>query len=297
MTAMDLPPTMQPQRLPDALSMLATGSVDVLAGGTDWYPALGDRPVPAGVLDVTRIASLRGIESAADGRIRIGAATTWTDVLRADLPRAFDALRAAAREVGSVQIQNAATLAGNLCTASPAADGAPPLLALGASVELASVRGTRALALGDFLRGPRDTALASDELVTAILVPAHRAGTVSVFAKLGARRYLVISIAMVALTLELDDGGRIERAGVAVGSCAPTARRLPGLEAALTGARIDDDLAGFVTPSHLDVLAPIDDVRADGAYRLAAVEETLRRLLREASSREASSRDGSGTAR
>ena len=279
---------MPPHRLPDALSMLAAGPVGVLAGGTDWYPALGDAPPPSDVLDVTRIDALRGIGIAADGATRIGAATTWTDVLRADLPAAFDALRAAAREVGSVQIQNAATLAGNLCTASPAADGAPPLLALGASVELASSRGTRTLALPDFLRGPRDTALAPDELLTAILVPPHRARTVSRFSKLGARRYLVISIAMVAVTLELDDGPeaeeRIERAGVAVGSCAPTARRLPGLEAALTGRRTGDDLADLVDASHLDVLAPIDDVRASGAYRLAAVEETLKRMLRDASS-------------
>ena len=290
---------MSPHRLPDALSMLAAGSVGVLAGGTDWYPALGDAPPPTDVLDVTRIDALRGIDVVGDGAVRIGAATTWTDLLRADLPSAFDGLRAAAREVGSVQIQNAATLAGNLCTASPAADGAPPLLALGASVELASARGTRTLALADFLRGPRDTALATDELLTAILVPPHRARTVSRFSKLGARRYLVISIAMVAVTLELDDesdggsgdgrndgsggGDRIARAGVAVGSCAPTARRLPGLEAALTGRSIGDDLAGLVDASHLDALAPIDDVRASGAYRLAAVEETLRRMLRDVS--------------
>ena len=297
---------MPPHRLPDALAMLAAGPVGVLAGGTDWYPALGDAPPPVDVLDVARIDALRGIGIADDGATRIGAAATWTDVLRADLPPAFDGLRAAAREVGSVQIQNAATLAGNLCTASPAADGAPPLLALGASVELASARGTRTLALADFLRGPRDTALAPDELVVAILVPPHRARTVSRFSKLGARRYLVISIAMVAVTLELDggpDGGdRIERAGVAVGSCAPTARRLPDLEAALTGRSIGDDLAGLVDPAHLDVLAPIDDVRASGAYRLAAVGETLRRMLRDASrnaSRNAPThpRDASGPAR
>ena len=274
---------MSPHRLPDALSLLAAGPVGVLAGGTDWYPALGDAPPPADVLDVTRIDALRGIGRAADGAVRIGAAATWTDLLRADLPGAFDALKAAAREVGSVQVQNAATLAGNLCTASPAADGAPPLLALGASVELASARGARTLPLGEFLRGPRDTALAPDELLVAILVPAHRPDTRSRFAKLGARRYLVISIATVALTLELDGERRIARAGVAVGSCAPTARRLPGLEAALTGRRIDDGLAALVEPSRLDVLAPIDDVRASAAYRLAAVEEVLRRLLDDAS--------------
>lgn len=263
--------------LADALGRLAREPVGVLAGGTDWWPALGDAPPPAHVLDVTRLPGLRGIEHGPRGT-RIGAATTWTDVVRSDLPPAFDALRAAAREVGSVQIQNAATLAGNLCTASPAADGAPPLLALGASVELSSARGVRVLDLADFLRGPRDTALAADELLTAILVPPHAPDTLSRFAKLGARRYLVISICMVAITLELE-AGFVSTARVAVGSCAPTARRLPALEAALVGRAADDDLAALVHPAQLDALAPIDDVRASAAFRLDAVVTTLRRLL------------------
>lgn len=270
---------MRPRSLPDALRTLAGDArLGVVAGGTDWYPALRDGPPPARVLDLSGIDALRPIAHGADGT-RIGAGATWTDVIRADLPPAFDALRAAAREVGSVQIQNAATVAGNLCTASPAADGAPPLLALGASVELASVRGTRTLALQDFLRGPRSTAREPDELLTAILVPAHRPDTVSRFAKLGARRYLVISIAMVATTLELDGDGRVARAGVAVGSCAPTARRLPALEAALLGRRPNEGLGALVEDSMLEALAPIDDVRASGAYRLGAAAETLRRML------------------
>lgn len=276
---MQLDPSAAPSpALAAALARLAREPVGVLAGGTDWWPALGDAPPPAHVLDVTRLPGLRGIAHGPHGT-RIGAATTWTDVLRSDLPPAFDALRAAARELGSVQIQNAATLAGNLCTASPAADGAPPLLALGASVELASVRGVRTLDLTDFLRGPRDTALAPDELVTAILVPAHAPDTLSRFAKLGARRYLVISIAMIAITLELDGGGTVRNARVAVGSCAPTARRLPALEAALVGRRARDDLGALVRPEQLDALAPIDDVRASAAWRLQAVATTLRRLL------------------
>ena len=270
---------MRPHSLPDALRTLAGDArLGVIAGGTDWYPALRDGPPPAAALDVSGIDELRGVETT-DAGTRIGAGATWTDVIRADLPPAFDALRAAAREVGSVQIQNAATVAGNLCTASPAADGAPPLLALGASVELASVRGARTLPLEAFLLGPRRTARAPDELVTAIRVPAHRPDTVSRFAKLGARRYLVISIAMAAVTLERGGDGRVRRAGVAVGSCAPTARRLPALEAALLGRRPADGLGGLVEPAMLAPLAPIDDVRASGAYRLAAAEETLRRML------------------
>ena len=273
---------MRPHDLSDALEALAAvppgAELGVIAGGTDWYPALGERPAPARVLDVSGIAALGGVEHG-EGGTRIGAGATWTDLIRAKLPLAFDALVAAAREVGSVQIQNAATVAGNLCTASPAADGAPPLLALGASVELASVAGTRTLPLEAFLVGPRATARRPDELVTALLVPPHRPRALSRFAKLGARRYLVISIASAAVTLELDGDGRIERAGVAVGSCAPTARRLPRLEAALLGRRPAEGLGALVEDAALAPLAPIDDVRASAAYRRAAVAEALRRML------------------
>ena len=125
----------RPQALDRALAFLGEGPAAVVAGGTDVFPALGLRPAPARVLDLTAVEGLRGISRAGDGW-RIGAATTWTDVVRADLPPLFDALKQAARQVGSIQIQNAGTVAGNLCNASPAADGVPPLLALDAEVEL-----------------------------------------------------------------------------------------------------------------------------------------------------------------
>ena len=129
-------------------------------------------------------------------------------MIRADLPPLFDALKAAAREVGGVQIQNAGTVAGNVCNASPAADGMPALLALGAEVELQSAAGSRRLPLDDFVLGSRRTARRADELVSALHIPARAAGARSVFLKLGGRRYLVISITMVAVLIELDAGRR-----------------------------------------------------------------------------------------
>jgi CO/xanthine dehydrogenase FAD-binding subunit len=131
-----------PMSLDDALAALDAGELSIIAGGTDWYPAQGECPIECDILDVTRIAALRGISKAKDGW-RIGAASTWSDVIAADLPAAFDGLKAAARDVGSVQIQNAGTIAGNLCNASPAADGVPPLLALKALVEICSAEGCR----------------------------------------------------------------------------------------------------------------------------------------------------------
>lgn len=253
------------------------GGARILAGGTDFFPALGERPVNFPIVDVTRAEGLRGITQDAAG-FRIGAATTWTDLLRAPLPRAFDGLKAAAREVGSVQIQNTATLAGNLCNASPAADGVPCLLALDASVELASPSGRRILPLGEFVTGVRRTALTPGEMMTVILVPQLPETARGAFAKLGARRYLVISIAMCSAVVIPAQDGTVAEARVAVGACSPVARRLPALEAALAGAPLRE-MASRVSPEHLAPLAPIDDVRGTATYRLDAVATQLRRLL------------------
>ena len=230
-------------------------------------------------LDVTRIDGLRGIERTAQAW-RIGATTTWTDVVREPLPRCFDGLKASAREIGSIQIQNAGTLAGNLCNASPAADGVPPLLTLDCQIEIASVSGSRVLPLAEFITGVRETALQPGEMVVAMLVPIQPEGARSGFRKLGSRSYLVISIAMVSVLLAPTADGTVEWARVAVGSCSPVARHLPALEAALVGAAFEPAaLAARVRPEHLAPLSPIDDVRAPASYRLEAVEELLRRAL------------------
>src|SRR5579863_1417383 len=174
---------LRPTDLDDALAALAETPLTVLAGGTDFYPARVGRAIADDILDITGLAGLRGVSDAGD-YVRIGATTTWSDIVRTPLPAWFDGLRLAAREVGGVQIQNTGTVAGNLCNASPAADGVPVLLSLDAAVELASRRGVRRMPLGDFIAGNRRTARASDELATAVLVPkpAHRA--VATFAKL-----------------------------------------------------------------------------------------------------------------
>ncbi|MEP7303310.1 MAG: FAD binding domain-containing protein, partial [Caldimonas sp.] len=174
----------RPRSVAEAASLLAAGDWAVLAGGTDLYPAQVGRRIARPVLDLSRVEGLRGVRQG-DCGWTIGATTTWTDVIRADLPPLFDALKAAAREVGGVQIQNAGTLAGNVCNASPAADGMPALLALGAEVELQSAAGARRLPLEAFVLGSRRTARRDDELVSALHIPARAAGARSVFLKLG----------------------------------------------------------------------------------------------------------------
>jgi len=269
-----MPAYERPTRLEDALRIRARGDCSLLAGGTDHFPSRVGRRVDEDVLDLTALAELRGIVRTPAGW-RIGATTTWTELIEAKLPPFFACLKLAAREVGGAQIQNAGTVAGNLCNASPAADGVPALLALDASVELASPAGRRVLHLEQFVLGPRRTALRPDEIVCAVLVPKPVHPARSHLLKLGARKYLVISIVVAAAALELE-GGLVRTARVAVGACSPVARRLPLLEQALLGRRPSGDL---VRPEHLAPLAPIDDVRADASYRSAAALVLLRRLL------------------
>lgn len=268
---------LRPRSLREAVEALATPGIQILAGGTDFYPALGDRHLSAPVLDVTGIGELSGIREERDG-VRIAAGTTWSELVATPLPHAFDALKAAAREVGSIQIQNRGTIAGNLCNASPAADGVPPLLALDAEVELMSRAGTRRLPLAAFITGNRKTERRPEELVSAILVPRTIDGP-SVFLKLGARRYLVISIAMVAAILEDDGQGRVAQVRIAVGSCSAVARRLPELEATLRGKPLRPGIGATVEASHLATLAPIDDIRATAAYRRDAARTLVARAL------------------
>lgn len=280
---------LRPARLEDALDALALGGPRgapwvVVAGATDHYPArVGPAPMED-VLDVTAIGGLRGIAATGDGGWRIGALTTWTDIAEADLPPLFDGLQAAARAVGGLQIQSRATIAGNLCNASPAADGTPNLLALDATVELASARGTRTVPVGEFVTGNRRTVRAADELVTSITVPPPIPGTTarSSFVKLGSRAYLVISIAMVAAAVEVGDDGRIARARVAVGACSEVAQRLSGLERELAGLPATPSTAAAVRAAHLAGLSPIDDVRGSAAYRRDAALTAVRRAVAEA---------------
>jgi CO/xanthine dehydrogenase FAD-binding subunit len=272
----DMGAYLRPQTLEQALAALSRPHT-VLAGGTDFYPARVGRAIDEDVLDIGGIAALRGITTDAAGW-RLGATTTWRELLDANLPALFDGLKQAAREVGGRQIQNAGTLAGNLCNASPAADGVPCLLALDAELEIAGPAGRRCLPLPQFIAGVRRTVLASDELVVAIHVPRPRHAARSAFLKLGARRYLVISIAMAAATLEIADGC-VAAARIAVGACSPVAARLPALERALAGAPVDARLADRVEAAQLAPLSPIDDARGSADYRRDAVLTLLRRLL------------------
>jgi xanthine dehydrogenase small subunit len=269
----------RPATLDEALAIRATRPVEIIAGGTDVYP---NRTTRAGwgrmahpdVLDITAVPGLDRLEEGPD-HWRIGCLVTWTALARAALPPLFEGLKAAATAIGGPQVQNRGTLVGNLCTASPAGDGIPNLMALDAQVEIAGPGGIRIVDMEAFFTGYRATVCGADEIVLAVRVP--KRGARGRFEKLGARRYLVISIVMVAAAIEAP-GGRIAHARLCVGACSPVARRLPALEARLLGEPVAA-AADLVRPDDFSDLAPLDDVRASAAYRLAAAQALTRDCL------------------
>jgi CO/xanthine dehydrogenase FAD-binding subunit len=268
----------RPASLDEAVRVLAVNGGQILSGGTDFFPALGDRAVVGPVVDISGLTAIKGI-TIDSGFFHLGGLTTWSEVIAAPLPRCFDALKSAAREIGGIQIQNRGTVAGNLCNASPAADSVPPLLALDAVVELMSAAGKRQMPLADFIVGNRKTLRRPDEILTQVIVPRGLDDAPSAFLKLGARRYLVISIAMVAAVVKSDASGSVAEARVAVGSCSVTAQRLFALERALVGAPARIGLGALALPEDLKPLSPIDDVRATATYRSDAALTLVQRAL------------------
>ena len=268
------------QRLDEALAALAQQPLTILAGGTDFYAARSGQAITESVLDITALPELQTLKEEGT-QWRIGATVTWSQMARAVLPAQFRGLQQAARDVGGIQVQNVGTVAGNVCNASPSADGVPVLLALDAQVELASLAGRRCVPLNEFVLGNRRTARLPGELVTAILVP-RREHARSSFVKLGNRRYLVISIAMVAVLIDTDADGVICHTGIAVGSCSEVAQRLRTLEQKLLGQRVAIGLSVLAEPQDLQVLSPIDDVRGSAAYRRDAALTLVRRAIEEA---------------
>ena len=276
----------RPDTLADALAILGRRPHRILAGGTDVFPAdaaavgwgrqgIG-HPDSAPILDITAVGDLSCIRRFRN-RTEIGALVTWTKAIASDLPAWFDCVRQAAREVGGRQIQNRGTLAGNLCNASPAADGVPALLVLDARVRLQHRGGSREIPLRSFISGNRATCLEPHELMTAIVIPSPARGARATFLKLGARRYLVISIAMVAACLAIEDG-RVRDARVAVGACSEVAQRLTGLEKRLEGSR-PGDAPNLVREHDFDSLCPLDDVRSSAPYRRHGAGALVRRAL------------------
>jgi CO/xanthine dehydrogenase FAD-binding subunit len=273
-------PVASPRSLAEALEALADATPDtrVLAGGTDLMVELQiGRTHPDRVVDVWRVDELRGIEAEEIG-VRVGALTTCAELLRSDLVP--EILAAAADEVGAEQIQNRATVGGNLATASPAADLTPVLLALAATVRLVSARGPRDVPLEAFLTGYRETARAPDELIESVWIPPRMDGERRAFRKLGTRRAQSISKVVVALAVCVGADGVLGDVRAAAGSVAARTVLLPALGRELAGrpptAEAIERAARFATTHDC---APIDDVRSTADYRRQALYRVLRSML------------------
>jgi CO/xanthine dehydrogenase FAD-binding subunit len=249
-----------------------------VAGGTDVMVDLNfDRRRPAALLDLSRIPALAEW-APEDGWLRIGPGVTYTRVIE-ELGGRLPGLAQAARTVGSPQIRNRGTVAGNLGTASPAGDALPPLLAAGAEVVLASTHGERRLPLADFCLGPKRSALRPDELIAAVRAPA--AAGPQLFAKVGTRNAMVIAVVSFALDLDV----RRRRVGTAIGSAGPTPLRAPAAERFLEGLLTDGDrLSDSAVRRFGELVAeaarPIDDVRGTAEYRRHALAVLAGRTLR-----------------
>ena len=265
----------RPDNLEEALQFLNEQPRILLAGGTDFFPSRVGKPINENVLDITGINSLKSIEIS-DKNIKIGALTTWSDIVRYDLPPAFNGLKKAAITIGGIQTQNAATLCGNICNASPAADSVPNLMALEARVKLQSSNETRILKLEDFLLGNRKTAMKPNELVSEILIPRPNENCFGNFEKLGARAYLVISIVMVGAVIEMDNKQNVLSLKIAVGSCSPVAKRLKLLERDAVGQKLN---SLEIHPKYIESLEPIDDIRATASYRKDVIPELVKRSI------------------
>jgi CO/xanthine dehydrogenase FAD-binding subunit len=255
---------LRPTSLDEALRLKAEVPEAVpIEGGTDVMIALNfDRLRPPALLDLNGVLELKGW-SRENGAIRLGAGLTYTEAMRQPLAAALPALAEAARTVGSPQIRNRGTVGGNLGTASPAGDALPPLLVERAEVELGSVRGTRAVALGEFLVGPKRNALAADELILAVRVTPS--GARQTFMKVGPRNAMVIAVCSLALAVDSELG----EIRASFGSAGP----VPGL--------VVEPVAGQAHLAQLvaEAASPIDDVRGSAAYRRHALRVLTQRAL------------------
>jgi CO/xanthine dehydrogenase FAD-binding subunit len=273
----------RPGSLSEALAVKAgTPEALPIAGGTDVMVELNfDKRRPAALLDLGGVAELREW-SAENGHVRLGAAVPYTRIVT-ELADVLPGLAMASRTVGSPQIRNRGTVGGNLGSASPAGDAHPPLIAGSAAgpalVEVASTRGTREVPIREFFLGPKKSALAEDELITAVLVPKARGP--QQFAKVGTRNAMVIAVCSFGLSLDLP----ARRVGTGIGSAGPVPLRAVAAEdyaaevLPWAGGALTDDVAREFGELVAAAAQPIDDVRGSAAYRRHALAVLARRTL------------------
>ena len=273
-----------PETLDAALIALADGDggCQALAGGTNVIVDMrARRNLPARLVGLGKLEALRGIRIA-DGRVTLGARTTMSEILHhPGLAEHAPSLVAQARVFGGQMVRNAATVAGNICSGSPAADVVPPLLALDAEVTLARPGGTRTVPLSEFFLGYKRDARAPGELMTEIAWDIPQTPSADLFYKLALRKGDAITVVGVAVALDAENGV-CSRARVALGAVAPVAKRATAAEALLTGQALTPALIEEAAQRAVQEVDPIDDIRASAGYRRHTVHELTRRQVTQA---------------
>jgi CO/xanthine dehydrogenase FAD-binding subunit len=277
-----------PGDLDEALDILAEAGGDggaavlPLAGGTNLVVDLRARVVRADTLvGIGRLAALRGIERR-NGRVAIGGGTTLSDILRdPGMAEAAPSLVESARVFAGQMVRNTATVAGNVCCGSPAADTVPPLLSLDAELTLAGKDGSRTVPLADFFLGYQENLRRPDELVTKISWDAPKPKSANLFYKLARRKGDAITVVGVAVTMA-SEGGTCTKARIALGAVAPVVKRARAAEAQLEGEALTPDLIEAAARQAVEESSPIDDLRASADYRRHGVHVLTRRLLTQA---------------
>lgn len=256
-------------------------AASVLAGGTDLLVEIKEKlRRPRIVMNIKRVAELRGFAVDPVGGLSIGALATAREIETSRVvQRDFPGLAQAARELGSIQVRNRATIVGNVCRASPSADTLPPLIADDATVRLVGPSGERVLPLESFFTGPGRTALAPTELLAELRVPAPAPHTGKAYIKHGRRKAMELATVGVAVRLTLERG-RCAQVRIVLGAVAPTPIRARRAEALLAGEIVDESKLAAAARAAADEATPISNVRASAGYRREMVGVLTIRALR-----------------
>jgi CO/xanthine dehydrogenase FAD-binding subunit len=253
-----------------------------LAGGTDLVIAMKEKGLlPNYVVDLKRVPGISGIRENPDGSISLGALTTMYEIETSPLiNKKFHFLAQSAAEVGSIQIRNRATIGGNMCNATPSADTAPALIALGATAKISGATGERSVSLEQFFRGPGQSVLAADEILTEIVIPKTPAGLVGEYIKFSPRE--MMDLAYVGIAVAYDFATQTKTCSgvrIVLGAVAPTPIRAERAESALEGQSLSEALAEKAGNIAAEEAKPISDVRSSADYRRAMVGAMTKRAL------------------
>lgn len=283
----------QPATLQDASRLLKENGPGgrFLAGGTDLVIAMKEKGLlPKYIVDLKRVPGLNGIRENSDGSIAVGALTTMSAIEKSPvITKKYPFLAQSAAEVGSIQIRNRATVGGNMANATPSADVAPALIALNATAKIVGAAGEREVALEDFFRGPGQTVMAPDEILTEITIPKTGEGWVGEYIKFSPRDMMDLAYVGVAVAYNLDTGKKCDGVRIVLGAVAPTPIRARNSEALLEGRVLTEELAEKVGDEAARECRPISDVRSSADYRRAMVGVMAKRALLNAASGRAKS--------